>query len=380
MIRIRVRHVRAGVAGASGWMVLNGAALFATACAAPTGEESSAAESSETVVNPGTGTFELAPLYSGGAYGPAYTITTNNSTDEFVRVGERIQLQLAEWILWTIVDEPNDTPDVARVKGLKVTFHVHFLRKGIVQKSVALPVTGWTGDQLWNLVAHTGDVVIPAKIDTVAIGVVVVDPAATGGAKTVEVSDTDVVQVPVFGGEGPNKHVVFDNDHSNLRNRTIEGGNPIATSQLGITYTDWRADTVVDKSSIDTQIGTATSYSRFGMIEMPIYGDIKYEVSYGQAFDDSWQSEAPLTPTTTSRVLRAQGRTAYETSIYVPQYPHKLDVYFHVKAFLVVDYSRYGSSVKTRRYNQGDRILVRERWDNFGGNANANYDFPIDAR
>src|SRR5207249_3110872 len=134
------------------------------------------------------------------------------------------------------------------------------------------------------------------------------------------------------------KHIVFDNDFSTLRNRTIEGGNPIATSQLGITYTDWRADTVVDKSSIDTQIGTTISFGRFGTIEMPIYGDIKYEVSFGQAFDDYWQAEAPLAATTTSRVLRLQGRTAFETSFFVPQYPHKIDMYFHVKAYLVVDY------------------------------------------
>ncbi len=377
MVRIRVRHVRAGVAGASGLVMLNGTAL---GCAAPTSEDAGSAESSETVVNPGTGTFELTPIYSGAEYGPAYTITTTNSTDEFVRTGEKIRFQLPEWILWSLVDEPNVTPDVARIQQLKITFHVHFLRKGIVQKTVLAPVNSWTGDQLWNLVAHTNELVIPAKIDTVAVGVTVIDPAATGGAKTVEVSDTDVVQVPVFGGEAPNKHVVFDNDFSTLRNRTIEGGNPIAGAQLGITYTDWRADTVVDKSSIDTQIGTTQSYSRFGLIEMPIYGEIKYEVSYGQAFDGYWQSEAPLAPTTTSRVLRAQGRTAYETSLFVPQFPHKLDMYFHVKAFLVVDYARYGANVKTRRYNQGDRILVRERWDNLGGNANANYEFPIDAR
>lgn len=378
MVRIKVRHVRAGVAGASSLVMLGNAAL---GCAANAdAEDASATQSGDTVVNPGTGTFELASAYTGNDYGPAYTVLTTNSTDEFVRVGERITLQVPQWMLWTLLDEPNDTPDVARIRGLRVTFDVHFLRKGLVTSSHELVVTSWSGDQLWNLVAHTGEIVIPSKVDTVAIGVTVVDPAATGGPKTVEISDTDVIAVPVFGGEYPNKHVIFDNVYSTLRNRVIEGGNPIGNGQLGITYTDWRADTVVDRSSIDTQIGTATSYGRFGTIEMPIYGDIQYEVSYGYALNDYWQPEQKLVATTSSRVLHSPGRTAYETSLWMSPYSQKVDVYFHVKAFLSVDYTRYGSNVKTRRYNQGDRLLVRERWDNLNGHAGANYELPIDAR
>jgi hypothetical protein len=97
------------------------------------------------------------------------------------------------------------------------------------------------------------------------------------------------------------------------------------------------------------------------------------------AFNDYWQPEQALALTTTSRVLNQAGRTAYEANLWMPPYQSKIDLYFHVKAYLVADYTSWGSAVKTRRYNQGDRVLLRERWDNLNGRANSNYEFPISA-
>jgi hypothetical protein len=277
------------------------------------------------------------------------------------------------WLLWQIL-QTTDAPDLAHAEAYKITFKVDFMSAGHVLSTRNVKVTSFTGDQFYNLVAHAQTFVVPAKTDAIAIGVTVTDPQ-TQTTKTV--ATNDVAQVPVFGGEGKRRHVVFDNQYSALRTRVVEGGNPKDGSDAMLTYTDWRADTVVDKSSLDRQIGTATGYSRFGSFEMPIYGDIQYEVAYGLAFDDVWSGEQPLPATTTSRVLPA-GRTGFEVDVAIPPSARKLDVYFHVKAILVIDYSKWGD-VRSRRYNQGDRIVLRERWDNLNGEPGHNYELPIDA-
>jgi hypothetical protein len=193
-----------------------------------------------------------------------------------------------------------------------------------------------------------------------------------------ELSDLDFDAVPVFGGELPRKHVLFDNSGSTLRQRVVEGGGLVPNATVVVTYTDWRADEIVNKTAIDRQIGTAQSYSRFGLITVPIYGQIEYVVTAG--YDPGWGfSTASLPATQTSRVINQTGRTAYESTLYVPNDgATDLQMYFHVQAYLVADYSSYGSSVLTRKYNQGDRILVRDAYDNKDGQAFSNYDVPVE--
>jgi len=50
-----------------------------------------------------------------------------------------------------------------------------------------------------------------------------------------------------------------------------------------------------------------------------------------------------------------------------------------VKVYLVADYARWGE-VTVRRYNQGDRILLRDRYDNAGGVPFQNYELPLEER
>ena len=112
----------------------------------------------------------------------------------------------------------------------------------------------------------------------------------------------------------------------------------------------------------------ATSFGRFGSFSMPIQGELEYEISYAVAIDGVWQAEKALTANGKSRLLAPFGRTAYEGSITVPDAGQKIEIYFHVKTFLKVDYNRF-SNVGWRKYAQGDRILVREKWDNENGVA-----------
>lgn len=185
-------------------------------------------------------------------------------------------------------------------------------------------------------------------------------------------------EVAVIGGTLPNKTLLFDNVGPTLRHRILEGGLVVRGTELSIGYTDWRAHTLVDASTIDRRIGSQMSYGRFGPIEMPIWGDVEYEVSYGVAIDDVRQAEQALTPNASSRLLPL-GRTAFETSLAIPAGAKSLKMYFHVKAFLVVDYSKYPNAT-WKRYADGERILVRERWDNENGVVHDDYDFATERR
>jgi hypothetical protein len=372
MVRVKVRHVRAGVAGASGLVLIGNAA----ACVLNTPDDGARATSAaDTIADPGSGTLTL-----GGAILPAsesYVFSlTQSTTDEFVRVGERLTIALPSYFVWTAL-HPSDgvpMPDAAHVGALKVKVEVQFIGAGDVRGRATLAGT-WSGDNEWSMTSTTESFVIPSVVDTLAFDVTIDDPA--DGAH-VELASLDFASVPVFGGELPLKHAIFDNSGSTLRQRIVEGGHLVAGASAMLTYSDWRADEIVDKMMIDRDIGTVQSYGRFGPIVVPIYGDLVYEISTAFTFDGIYFSgEIPLNATTRSRVVNGQGRTAYETTIYATQNATKLDLYFHVKAFLVVDYSKYGNSVVSRRYNQGDRILVRERWDNLNGQAFQNYELPV---
>jgi hypothetical protein len=50
-----------------------------------------------------------------------------------------------------------------------------------------------------------------------------------------------------------------------------------------------------------------------------------------------------------------------------------------VKTFLVVDYSKF-SNVGWRKYENGSRLLVREKWDNENGTYADNYDFTTEKK
>jgi hypothetical protein len=346
-------------------------------CAAPVEPNLGTASSAETAVDPGTGTLSPSPYWTPSGM-PHYSIAAQGSVDEFVRVGEKLTFDVPAYQLWSIV-KPNDPiGDVDSLKALVATFQVTFVSKGDVIGRATPAVSSWTGAELWDLQGTSDAFVIPDKTDTLQIGIVVVDPA---DGTRVELADLDFDTVPVFGGELPLKHVLFDNSGSTLRTRVVEGGGIVPNGTAVVTYTDWRADEIVDKTNLDRQIGTAQSYSRFGPITVPIFGRIDYVVTAGYSYKADWGfSVYPLSATTTSRVINQSGRTAYETTLYVPDVGSTdLEMYFHVQAYLVVDYTSYGSSVLTKRYNQGDRILLKDAYDNKDGKAFENYDVPVEA-
>lgn len=371
MIKVRVlRGVQAGLTGMSGLVALSTGVVACTA-EAPA-EDVVSDESALTVMNPGTGVFELGWSY-GTASGYAFSHVAS-STDEYVRAGEKMTFKIPASFLWQRL-YPNDPmpADIARLKKLSAKVKVVYVKDGAVYANTTVSTgSNWDGGQTWDLAATTNSFVVSKRAHGIRFELTISDSSAP--TKKVTTAADDFLEVPVFGGMLPTKTMLFDTMSSSLRTRIIEGGKPVAGAQLALGYTDWRAATLVDSSTIDRTIGNATSFGRFGAFQMPIQGDLEYEVSYAVSIDGVWQAEQLLTANAKSRLMPPFGRMAYEGAITVPNAGQKIEIYFHVKTFLKVDYSRF-SNIGWRKYNQGDRLLVREKWDNENGVAFDNYDF-----
>ena len=376
MIKVRVvRGVGAAVTGASGLFLLGGS----EACSVPVATDgeggrspTAAAATGVTADGAGTGTLSLDYAYGATPGGLAFLATS--SVDEFVRVGERLTATVPAYFIWSYTHPDDVAPDdVARGRQLTATITVSFNSGGQVIGATTLGLASWSGQELYALRGETAAFTVPARTDALTFDIVFGDLADPG--KTAHLASDATAPVQVFGGELPQKHALFDNEGAALRTRIVEGGKASAGADVVVTYTDWRANTVVDSYSLDRQIGTAQAFGRFGSYEMPIYGELAYEVSYGHAFDGAWQAEAAL-PQASSRLVLAP-RTAFEATLHAPEGARTLAAYFHVKVFLAVDYARYGN-VTSRRYHQGDRVLLRERYDNPDGVAFRNYELALE--
>jgi len=366
----------------SGLLTLSSGVSACTAEGAP-GDDTSTSTVVENALTistaltvPGTGTLDLEYDY---ATPLGYAFTARSSTDEFVRAGEKLSFSIPLHFLWSRLYPDAATPDdLARLE--KISAKVKVLYSHPALSLAASNVTtnrAFTGTQTYDRTAHTGSFTVNRKATGLRFELVITD--AADATKRATVAATDLPEIPVFGGTLPAKTALFDTSGSTFRQRLIEGGNPIAGAALAIAYTDWRAATLVDSSSIDRTIGNATAFGRFGSFQMPINGELVNEITYATAVDGVWTEEQPLTANAKSRVMPPNGRVAYEGSLTIPVSGQKLEIYFHVRTFLVVDYAKF-QNVGWKKYQQGERILVREKWDNEHGAPGDNYDFTTDPR
>jgi hypothetical protein len=366
MIRVRV---------VTGVVALTGSV---SGCAVQQGghEDVEVGEDAFSVADPGRGVFKMGWAY-GSATGFGFQLT-DSTTDEYVRVGESMSFCIPGNYLWDRLHPTEALPgDVERVRQLQATVKAVYLRNGSPIGTSTVVTDAWTGDQPWNMSATTPSFTVHRRADAIRFEVVIAD--AVDAAAQAVIGQAELPEVYVLGADVPNKTVLFDNFGSEMRHRVLEGGLPVRGAELAIAYTDWRAQKLVDASSIDRQIGTQTSFSRFGAIEVPVFGDVEYEISYGVGLDDAWQQEQALTANASSRLLPTRSRTAWEGTLSVPTGTQGLHLYFHVKAFLKADYSKV-SNVKWKKFADGERILVRERWDNENAAPGDNWDLATETR
>jgi hypothetical protein len=369
-MKVHVRRVQTGVAAASTLLVATGAGTIGCAEDAPEAEGYGV---TDEALNPGSAQLELQ-LGNPGSLGVQLTSST---TDEFVRVGETLKLALPAWILWDTLYPDQSMPDDARVKQLSATVKVSFLDKTTTLSAKTLSIASWSGT-MYGLYAYTNQLVVPAKTDTIEMSLTIKDAADTSASITI--GQAQMSAVPVFGGDLPNKSLLFDNTTGGaLRQRVVDGDLLVKGSTVTIGYTDWRADQIVDKTNLNTQIGTATVSSRFGQMEAPIYGKLTYVVSYGVSFDggQTFQPEKTLAADTSSRLFSLLGanRTDYESTETIPTGAPNLQLYAHVKAYLLADYTPY-PNVTQKMYADNEQVLLKDAYDNPNG-AFSNYTFQL---
>lgn len=374
---IKVRILRTGLpfgVATTGIVALSG--ISSAGCAVePEGEDATADESAYTTMNAGTGVFLLQYAY-GTQSGWSFALT-ESSTDEYVRAREKMTFAIPAHFLWSSLYPDQATPDdLGRLDKLSVKVKASYVRKGAVYASSTASATGRRGTMTYDRAVTTSQITIGSKAESVRFELTITDAGAPTAKKTI----SDFLEVPVIGGALPDKTLLFDSLGAAMRSRVLEGGNVVAGANLAIGYTDWRAGTLVDAGRIDRNIGTQRSFGRFGPIEMPILGDLEYEVSWVYAIDGVWQNEAPLTANAKSRFLPPFGRTAYEGGLAVPAGAKNVEIAFHVKTYLVARYGGIFGQVVSKRFQEGERMLVRDQWDNENGRSFDNWDFPTEKR
>jgi hypothetical protein len=371
MVKVIVRRAKAAVSAASTLLVAAGG----SGCGAEPAGEPLTEPVTETEAELGAGSAVLALDYQ---FGPPYEFglnVTQSTTDEFVRATESLQIEIPAWLLWQVLYPQDPVPnDANRLKQLKGAVAVHLFDKALKIGVLTLPITSFSGVDPYDVDARTGSFNVPSKVDSLAFEVTIGDNA--NPAATALLPAASIRTVPVFGGELPNKTLFLDTVNTTKRQRIVEANNLVAGSSFLLSFSDWRADVIADKSSINTQIGVATVASRFGFVETPIYGQVVHEVSYGINFNDAvgWRPEVPMPATQSSRLL-SPGRTAFEATIKIPAKTTRMSFYGHVKTYLVADYTKY-SNVTQKWYQDNEHVLKKDQYDNPFGPF-SNYDYPI---
>lgn len=366
-MKVIVRRVSTGVAAVSSLVIATGAG--SAGCGGEIEGDDELLGTTDDELNPGTGKLELQLV---GNNQTAFTLAAS-TTDEFVRVGQALNLTFPAWVLWTTLYPNDPLPDDNRLKQLKVTVKVTYYDRLSAVSTQTLALASWQST-ITGLYANTGQLVIPAKVDLLRFSITIKDALNAAAINTLE--GAEVASVPVFSGDLPNKTLFFDNTQGGTkRQRIIEGDSIFDGAKVLLGYTDWRADQIVDQLTIDKQIGTAIAGGRFGMMQVPIYGKIVHEVSYAIYFNDAigWRPEKMMNANTASRLLPA-GRTAFESTESVPAGVTNMQLYARVKTYVIADYSGYANPQKW--YADGAKVLKADKYDNPNG-AFTNYDFQV---
>ncbi|MBI2388806.1 MAG: hypothetical protein HYV09_04235 [Deltaproteobacteria bacterium] len=372
MVKITVRKASVALLGAAA--LAQGAA--ACAPSADRAEDSAyettigSKSAAYSVPSPGEAKLVVDYFYSGSGAPQKTFVVQESTTDEFLRVGQKLTLNVPGWAITALVQTDTGNVDVDNVSKSKVRLAITWLHGPAVLSQEVVKVASWNAEGMYGWPdAITEAFVIPKGATGMRVAVEATSPDGTKTGREV------FREVPVFGGELPNKHVLFDLGGDGPRSRVLERGAPIAGAELSLAYTENRAERLVDVGSVDRRIGRVKTYNpRFGTHEADVFGEIVHIIAVGYDFGGGWQKqELVSSPQSYVRYGKSQ-----ETRLHVPDGATKLSMYFHVKTYLVAKYPTYGE-VTERRYGEGEWILMRERYDNPSG-AGTNFAFDTETK
>lgn len=306
----------------------------------------------------GTGTVSLTGYY--------LDYKSTSGGDEFIRVGEKLKVIVDRATLLSYADVPASATSVSLAAIVRYT---HADDSTVDTKEMKLTTsTGAGGVSLGTSPQFT----VPKGVKRMQVHLFV-DYKDAGESKRVDITSwLGTRDFTVFGAFLPNKFAFFDAQGTTMRTRLIEGGKAVRGAHLTLSVTDWRLDTVVDRSKFDLHVGEQMSGGRFGPVVVPAFGELQYEVEAAISTDSgaTYHYET-FNKVTASPVFGIfdYGRFTFEKEIAVPSDAGAtIKIAYHIKAFLQVP----SYSVMNPKYAQGARILLREAWDNNGGQ-----DYPV---
>lgn len=349
----------------------------AVGCAVDHQDDDVASDSSNQTqaIDPGAGALTLH------SYSMFYGSTSGG--DEFVRVGEKLKVTLAfnEALDMLYVGDAGDQAAIDALRAdpskLSLVAKVTYTKFDESKSDVTLPVTFAPGAG-GVLAGSSAELVVPNGTKLLKTELVA-SYERNGAPQVRELLSTHGIQseLVVFGGFAPDKLALFDTQGSERRTRIVEGGGVEKGAHLTLSVTDYRLDTVVDKTSLDLRIGQKNSYSRFGASIVDALGSLEYVVGVAYSTDGGATYQgADLQKVTRPEVLsrNESWRFAFQQLLNIPANAGlNVKIAFHVQAYLVVP-SYYPGEVFNAKYQPGQRVLLKDVWDNNGG---SNFSLPI---
>jgi hypothetical protein len=303
--------------------------------------------------------------------------------DELIRVGEKLKVDVSLFdVLQLLYVGPEDKAAVDAIQKdpskLALAVRASFTRAdGSTYDAPPLPMTFAPGSG-GMLVASSGELAVPTHVSRLRVELLATyDSAGIPMTRGLLGQHGIPSEFVVFGAFVPNKLALFDTAGADNRTRIVEGGALVKGAQVLLSYTDWRLDTLCDKSRLDRKIGERNNYNRFGPMTADALGDIDYVVG-AVVSSDGGKTWAPIGLTRNGHpdvFSRADGyRYTMDAEVPIPgSAAGSLLVAFHVQAYLQVpDYSP--GEIRNARYAPGSRILLKDVWDNDGG---SNYSLPV---
>ena len=350
-------------------------AIPAVGCAVDHQEDVASDSANQTESDPGSGSLALH------SYAMNYGSTSGG--DEFLRVGEKLKASLSfdDALDMLYVGDAGDQAAIAALRAdpskLKLSLKVSYTKFDETKiDAPALPVTFAAG--AGGVLAGTSEEFAVPKGTKALHAEFSAEYEKDGAPATRELLSTHGIQsnFTVFGGFAPDKLALFDSLGSDFHTRIVEGGGVVKGAHLTLSITDYRLDTVIDKTSLDLRIGRRNSYSRFGASVIDALGSIEYVVGAAYSTDGgaSYQGMQMQKVTGPDTLSRQQWRFAYQNLLNIPaDAGPNVKVAFHVQAYLVVP-SYYPGEIFDARYQPGQRSLLKDAWDSANG---ANYTLPI---
>lgn len=316
-------------------------------------------------------------------HGYSLSYQSTSGGDEFVRVGEKLKLT-ADFNSILMLMWPQDADDQKALADIKadptkveLTAKVVYTKFDDTKFDASFPMTVAAGPG-GVLGATSAELTIAKGMKRVSVDIEAKYQKA-GKDTTRSVFQNQGLQrdFVVFGAFVPNKLALFDTAGADKRARIVEGGGLVRGSQVLFSYTDWRADTVVDKTNLDLRIGRRVNYSRFGTSIVDALGSLEYVISAAVSTDGG-KTYAPLALAQVAGAdvfgVGQSWRSAYQAAkdIAADAGPD-VRIAFHVQAFLVVP-QYYGSEILEPKYQPGQRVLLKDVWDNHDG---ADWSLPV---